>query len=244
MEKSKQELMVHDLSKIPLPEEKVQAKAFKEGTLNLDMTPELRKHIGDEVFLYSCKIVKYNQYGWRNTRTLCLTQDSLLMLKNKCKDLRRRENIDRLLGITVSYHEESREMVLHFNQNGDIRLTSPHFRRQILDTVKMFYAAKTRDNLPIYGVRQKSLAQYHTTENEIKKGVSRIPLPMARLSEGDLIQLNSILEKSLEIHVLDETAIYEKKRLKEMSEEFERQIEYRNSLLELDLPVNKTQDSQ
>lgn len=73
MEKKKQAVAGDDLSKIPLPEEMVQAKAFKEGTLNLEMTPELRKHVGDEVFLYSCKIVKYNQYGWRNTRTLCLT---------------------------------------------------------------------------------------------------------------------------------------------------------------------------
>lgn len=75
------------------------------------------------------------------------------------------------------------------------------------------------------------MAQYHTQENEIKKGVSRIPLPMARLTEGDLIQINSILEKSMEIHVLDETAIYERKRLKEMCQELEAQIDHRNSVL-------------
>lgn len=50
-----------DISKIPLPEEKVvRAKTFKEGTLNLDMTAELKRHVGSEVFLYSCQIVKYN----------------------------------------------------------------------------------------------------------------------------------------------------------------------------------------
>jgi len=45
-------------------------------------------------------------------------------------------------------------MVIHINKEPDIRLVSPGFRKNIIDTIKMFYAAKTRDNLPIYGVRQ------------------------------------------------------------------------------------------
>lgn len=62
----------------------------------------------------------------------------------------------------MSFHHESSEMVIHIIQEPDIRLISPGYRKQILDSIKMFYATKTRDNLPIYGVRQKCLSAYHT----------------------------------------------------------------------------------
>jgi hypothetical protein len=51
----------------------VNAINFVEEKLNLELTPAIAKHIGQEIFLYSCKIVKYNQYGWRNERTLVMT---------------------------------------------------------------------------------------------------------------------------------------------------------------------------
>jgi hypothetical protein len=42
----------------------------------------------------------------------------------------------------------------------DLRLSCLDARKEIVDTVKMFYATKTRENLPIYGVRQKNLGIY------------------------------------------------------------------------------------
>ena len=47
----------------------------------------------------------------------------------------------------------------------------------------MFYAKKKQDNLAIYGVRQKSLGMYTTSESDAAKGISRIPLPLARLTK-------------------------------------------------------------
>jgi hypothetical protein len=38
----------------------VNAINFVEEKLNLELTPAIAKHIGQEIFLYSCKIVKYN----------------------------------------------------------------------------------------------------------------------------------------------------------------------------------------
>jgi hypothetical protein len=49
--------------------------------VSLDCTDELRQLIGDEVFLLSSPIARYNKYGWRNTRLLVLTQDSISIIK-------------------------------------------------------------------------------------------------------------------------------------------------------------------
>lgn len=91
----------------------VKAADFVEEPVSLELTEALAQHIGGEVFLFSCPIIKYNQYGWRNKRTFCLTQQSFLLLKNKCKDLRRTVPLASLLGVTVSYHAESSEFVVH-----------------------------------------------------------------------------------------------------------------------------------
>lgn len=140
----------------------VPAKNFQEDQINLEVTPELSVHLGKEVFLFSCKIVKYNRYGWRNTRTFCITQESFYLLKDKCRKLRRKVAITSLCGLTMSYHHESSEMIIHVVREEDIRIASPGYRKNIMDTIKMFYATKTRDNIAIFGVRQKSLASYQT----------------------------------------------------------------------------------
>jgi len=76
-----------------------------------------------------------------------------MLLKNKHKDLRRKVAITSVAGLTMSYHHESHEMIIHVTREPDIRIVSPGYRKQIMDTLKMFYATKTRSNLPIYGVR-------------------------------------------------------------------------------------------
>ena len=45
-----------------------------EFACNLECTDEIRTLIGDEVFLLSSPITRYNKYGWRNSRILVLTQ--------------------------------------------------------------------------------------------------------------------------------------------------------------------------
>ena len=45
-------------------------------------------------------------------------------------------------------------------------------------------------NLPIYGIRNKDLKEYQTTEKDAGKGISRIPLKIARLYEEDLLDLD------------------------------------------------------
>ena len=51
----------------------VSAIKFVEEPVSLDLTEAIKKHVGREIFLFSCKIVKYNSFGWRNNRTFVLT---------------------------------------------------------------------------------------------------------------------------------------------------------------------------
>lgn len=53
----------------------------------------------------------------------------------------------------------------------------------------MLYANRKKQNLAIYGVRQKSLGMYTTSESDVAKGISRIPLPLARLNQEDLVNI-------------------------------------------------------
>jgi hypothetical protein len=44
-----------------------------------------------------------------------------------------------------------------------------------------------KSNLPIYGIRNKDLREFNTTEKDLEKGFSRIPLPLARIFEEDVM---------------------------------------------------------
>ena len=162
--------------------------------------------VGEEVFLLCCKVIRYNKYGWKNTRFLTLTQEGILILKQKNKtqkELRLRLPLESLKGLTLSLHPASSEMVLHCEQAQDIRITVYEHRQQIIDTIKMFYAKKKLDNLSIYGVRQKHLGMYTTSESDAAKGISRIPLPLARLAQEDLVDIARLVKKQSESGAFD-----------------------------------------
>lgn len=86
----------------------------------------------------------------------------------------------------------------------DLRMSCYGVRKEIVDTVKMFYATKTRENLPIYGVRQKNLGMYTTSESDTAKGISRIPLSLARLDEEDLVDIQQLTIRRSECFNLPE----------------------------------------
>ena len=52
----------------------------------------------------------------------------------------------------------------------------------------MSFVSKKRANLPIYGIKTKDLREVTTTEKDLEKGVSRIPLQLARIYEEDVME--------------------------------------------------------
>ena len=78
--------------------------------------PDLQEIVGNEVFLLSVRVIKYNKYFFKNTRFLTLTQENILIVKQKNKtqkELRLKLALDSLKGITISLHPNSSEMVIH-----------------------------------------------------------------------------------------------------------------------------------
>ena len=51
----------------------------------------------------------------------------------------------------------------------------------------MAYIGVCKENLPIYGIaKAKQLSDFTTSESDVKRGVSRVPLVLARLYDEDI----------------------------------------------------------
>lgn len=62
------------------------------------------------------------------------------------------------------------------------------FSRDVLfDLMKISYMSVVKDNLPIFGIAKASkLVDFATTESDVSRGVSRMPLVLARIYEEDI----------------------------------------------------------
>ena len=58
----------------------------------------------------------------------------------------------------------------------------------MLNIIKKSYIALKSENLPIYGIKNKELREFTTTEKDLEKGISRVPLILARIYEEDIIK--------------------------------------------------------
>ena len=74
----------------------------------------IKKMISNEVFLFSDEIAKKNKFGFNQTRYFILTDNAIYNLK--AKKLKRRFEISKLKGITVSVAKGSHEFVIHGNE--------------------------------------------------------------------------------------------------------------------------------
>lgn len=61
-------------------------------------------------------------------------------------------------------------------------------RDKILNVIKMGYTSKMKTNLPIFGIKNKELREFTTTKKDQDKGISRMPLQLARIYEEDIIE--------------------------------------------------------
>ena len=68
----------------------------------------------------------------------------------------------------------------------DYRLLSDHITT-IFEVLKVSYITNCKDNLPIFGIaKAKQLADFATTEKDLARGISRMPLVLARIYEEDI----------------------------------------------------------
>lgn len=115
-------------------------------------------------------------------------------------EVKRVINIENLAGLTKSLHPTSKEFVIHVKMEYDYRLRSEQYllvflskifvyrRDKIMNVIKMAYTSKLKQNLPIYAIKNKELREFTTTEKDRDKGISRIPLSLARIYEEDILE--------------------------------------------------------
>ena len=68
--------------------------------------------------------------------------------------------------------------------------TNPSYfyrRDKFIYALKIAYTAKAKKNLPVYGIKSKDLREFTTTEKDLERGISRIPLQLSRLLEEDIL---------------------------------------------------------
>lgn len=60
-------------------------------------------------------------------------------------------------------------------------------RDTIFDILKMGHMSLTKENLPIFGIpKAKQLIDFTTSEKDFSRGISRMPLVLARIYEEDI----------------------------------------------------------
>ena len=86
----------------------------KNDHLKLVKDASIKKMISNETFLFSDEIAKKNKFGFNQNRYFILTDNAIYNLK--AKKLKRRFEISKLKGITVSVAKGSHEFVIHGNE--------------------------------------------------------------------------------------------------------------------------------
>ena len=86
----------------------------KNDILKLAKDKKILKLISNEKFLFSDEITKKNKFGFNQTRNFVITDTAIYNLKDKT--LKRRFEISKLKGITVSVAKNSQEFVIHGNE--------------------------------------------------------------------------------------------------------------------------------
>ena len=60
-------------------------------------------------------------------------------------------------------------------------------REEIVEILKLRFAEKMQDNLPIFGIDKSNLTDFTTTEKDMKRLQSRFPPPQYRLKAEDTL---------------------------------------------------------
>ncbi len=59
-------------------------------------------------------------------------------------------------------------------------------RDNLFQCLKLVYLSQLKENLPIFGIaKSKQLADFCTSQKDVSRGISRMPLILARIYEED-----------------------------------------------------------
>lgn len=158
------------------------------------------KLISGEKLLFADKVKKTNMFEWTQERTLVITNHAVYNIHKK--DVKRCILIRDIGGISKTVPpSKAIEFTIHVPTTYDYRFSSPH-RDAIIDLLKRLVLIESRKNCPIYHITFKDLKDFTTTEDDMKKKISKHPTENYRALSEDILKLESV---SLKKESEDET---------------------------------------
>lgn len=149
--------------------------------------------------MMAVKVMKANKFSWQQERNFVITNKNIYNFKKK--QLRRVIMIKFLSGVTKNLSKASSEFVIHVENQPDYRISCEK-RNEFIDTLKLAYITLRKDNLKIFGIpKTKSLVDFVTTERDIQKGKTRMPLALSRLTDEDLMSDAEVREAQVELRL-------------------------------------------
>lgn len=77
----------------------------------------------------------------------------------------------------------------------------------IFSVIKMAYLSICQENLPIFGIaKTRALVDFATTEKDVSRGISRMPLVLARIYEED-IKFDSVAKNRPPVYKTSPSAV-------------------------------------
>ena len=159
----------------------------KNDHLKLAKDPSILKIISNEKFLFSDEITKKNKFGFNQTRNFVITDTAIYNLKDKT--LKRRFEISKLKGITVSVAKGCQEFVIHGDEaEHDYLFNSKNKYIIIYILEKVFEKLKGKE-LDFIFTESSNLNNRMTTKKE-KKSNSKF----SRMDDSELSDIKSFFK--------------------------------------------------
>jgi serum/glucocorticoid-regulated kinase 2 len=131
--------------------------------LKFSENKDILKIITDEKLLFSSQIIKINAKGYEQQRNLLITSKALYNLKKK--ELKRRIDISKLTGITIS--RKSDQFVIHGDEEYDYHYISVK-KNIIIGYIYIVYVNLNNMSLRLSIVNEENLLKYVTNKHDKK----------------------------------------------------------------------------
>ena len=143
--------------------------------------------ISNEKFLFSDEIAKKNKFGFNQTRNFVITDTAIYNLKDK--KLKRRFEISKLKGITVSVNKGSQEFVIHGNEAEHDYLFISKNKYIIIYILEKVFEKLRGKELDFIFTESSNLNNRMTTKKE-KKSNSKF----SRMDDSELSDIKSFFK--------------------------------------------------
>ncbi len=160
----------------------------KNDHLKLVKDPSIIKMISNETFLFSDEIAKKNKFGFNQSRYFILTDNAIYNLKSK--KLKRRFEISKLKGITVSVAKGSQEFVIHGNEQEHDYLFLSKNKYIIIYILEKAYEKLRGKELDFIFTESSNLNNRMTTKKEKKANPK-----FSRMDDSELSDIKQFFKK-------------------------------------------------